>query len=355
MAFDLRRLTNGGFTGRGMQFWTYKTDDPLSTVLGSNYFLAAWPKLRIGDKIVVCSVNSIDSTSESFQGGVALSVGAVSITGVTVYEAELGGASLGSIIPAAAFNPLLFNSFYDNFTSKMNVSASTLAALTSIASTQWQYYVITTAHTLATGSTMGGANQNASGLTISGGGNTGDACFLFADTGGAINQFMLRANRRAYVAGSFCYLNNLRQLGSGMLDSSSTSLTNLYATNYGKAGMLCLQKGSDTIQPILRTGSGATTGVTLNSVGVAINQTIDFELAFDGIATFSGQYRVRAIDTSFNTPVSWASFGTATLTAPMIAALGTTDMSMAPALWSHTATASGTSTKHDYLFCAIER
>ena len=356
MAFDLRRLTNGGFTGRGMQFWTYKTDDALATVMSANYFLPAWPKLRLGDKIVVATVASIDTASESFQGGVALSVGSVSITSVVVYEAEMGGAQLASIIPSAAYNPLLFNNFFDDFTSKMAVSASVQAALTAIPSTQWMYYNLTVnAHTLAHSSTLTSV-VNGSGLTVSAGNTTGDACFLFADTGAAsFNQFRLRAQRRTYVAGSMSYTNENRQYGIGLLDSSSISLTNLYATNYAKAAMVMYKTSSNTIQPILRTGSGATTGIQLNAVGIANDLLTDFELMYDGLSTFSGQYRFRSADTSFNIPTNWVSFGTATLSASMISALGTSDLAMAPGMWSHTATGAGNAIRADYLFAACER
>lgn len=84
MAFDLRRLCNGGFTGRGTQIWTYRTDDSVSVVVLADYFLTAWPKLKLGDRIFVTVVSSIDTTSEAFVDEFDMTVTAVSRTSVSV-------------------------------------------------------------------------------------------------------------------------------------------------------------------------------------------------------------------------------------------------------------------------------
>ena len=42
-----------GFDGEGPRIWTFKTDDPLATVQGANYFNNASRTLNIGDFIVV--------------------------------------------------------------------------------------------------------------------------------------------------------------------------------------------------------------------------------------------------------------------------------------------------------------
>lgn len=83
MAFDLRRLENAGLHGRGTQFWTYKTDDSISTVDTDNYFLFAWTKLRIGDHILVSVFSGLETASEAFTVDTLLAVTSVSRTSLT--------------------------------------------------------------------------------------------------------------------------------------------------------------------------------------------------------------------------------------------------------------------------------